>query len=113
MKSEEPPVIPPSNSDENLLENDNVDEQEDESDGEEEELEGDFDEQGKVTVDSRKSHDWILTISSVGVLKYKHNFQHNFLQYDVSTLICDLEVLTSVIIEIHVKTFSGMSEGLV
>jgi hypothetical protein len=57
MKSEEPPVIPPSNSDENLLENDNVDEQEDESDGEEEELEGDFDEQGKVTVDSRKSHD--------------------------------------------------------
>ena len=35
MKSEEPPVIPPYDSDENLLQDDNVDEQEDESDEEE------------------------------------------------------------------------------
>ena len=63
MKSEEPPVIPPSDSDENLLEDDNVDEQEDESDEEEESL-GDFDEQGKMTVDSRKSHDLILFLNN-------------------------------------------------
>lgn len=58
MKSEEPPVIPPYDSDENLLQDDNVDEQEDESDEEEVSL-GDFDEQGKMTVDSGKSHDLI------------------------------------------------------
>ena len=61
MKSEEPPVIPPSDSDENLIEDDNFDEQEDENDEEEESL-GDFDEQGKMTVDSRKSHDLILLL---------------------------------------------------
>ena len=64
MKSEEPPVIPPSDSDENLLQDDNVDEQEDESDEEEVSL-GDFDEQGKMTVDSGKSHDLILFLKSV------------------------------------------------
>ena len=80
MKSEEPPVIPPSNSDENLLENDNVDEQEDESDGEEEELEGDFDEQGKMTVDSRKSHDLLLIIFTnadfIRGIIHTNDFQH-------------------------------------
>ena len=67
MKSEEPPVIPPYDSDENLLQDDNVDEQENESDEEEVSL-GDFDEQGKMTVDSRKSHDLILFLNN--------NFEH-------------------------------------
>jgi len=52
MKSEEPPVIPPYDSDENLLQDDNVDEQEDESDEEEVSL-GDFDEQAFRALDAQ------------------------------------------------------------
>ena len=55
-KSEEPPLVPPPEADENASE-DNVDEHGDNESDEEEESIGDFDEEGKMNKNSLESHD--------------------------------------------------------
>ena len=100
MKSEEPPVIPPYDSDENLLKDDNVDEQEDESDEEEVSL-GDFDEQGKMTVDSGKSHDLILFLKCYCIKSKKNSFfssiqRSNLLYKTKQIVIFKLSILRAI-----------------